>query len=234
MLEFYHCTSDIFLDSIKKHGLGKINPNFDLNLLKLLRYLHQFSNENLPDNKALENLKFTTLLMINQEILHVDKKIYNVDILNFKHDGLFVSLGHLAAIIHLHCNKYGSEILTRIIAIIKILLENNIKIKIPKSIDNFDVLSLINKTPKSIFIKIKRLDYNFLYNNSDIPMQNSMLDLENLLSTAKDEKVISCFKQTTIFKYIKNIELDDLEISYIEYDGQPFDKDFEYYLTSVK
>lgn len=233
MLEFYHCTSDIFLDSIKKNGLGKINPNFDLNLLELLSYVHRVANENLPNNETLKNLDFTTQLMINQEIRKVDKEIYNVDILNFKHDGLFLSLGDLAAITHSHYNKYGSEILNRIMQIITVLVNNEIDFRIPPNIDKLNILSLVNKTPKPIFIRIKNLDYNFLFNDRDIPMGIMMAKIENELKTTS-EKVLFHYKQTTVFKYIINIDQENFEAFYLEYDGHPTDKDFEYYLTSVK
>lgn len=233
MLEFYHCTSDIFLDSIKKNGLGKINPNFDLNLLELLSYVDRIANENLPNNESLKSLDFTTQLMINQEIRKVDKEIYNVDILNFKHDGLFLSLGDLAAITHSYYNKYGSEILNRIMQIIKLLDDNEIDFTIPQTIDKLDILSLINKTPKPIFIKIKSLDYNFLFNDRDIPMGIVMEKIENKLK-ATSEKVLFHFKQTTVFKYIKTVDQENFEAYYIEYEGHPTDSNFEYYLTSVK
>jgi hypothetical protein len=233
MLEFYHCTSDIFLDSIKKNGLGKINPNFDLNLLELLSYVYRVANENLPNNESLKSLDFTTQLMINQEIRKVDKEIYNVDILNFKHDGLFLSLGDLAAITHSHYNKYGSEILNRIMQIIKVLDDNGIDFRIPPTIDKLNILSLISKIPKPIFIKIKNLDYNFLFNDRDIPMGIMMTKIENELKTTS-EKVLFHFKQTTVFKYIKTVDQENFEAFYLEYDGHPTDRDFVYYLSSVK
>lgn len=233
MLEFYHCTSDIFLDSIKKNGLGNINPNFDLNLLELLSYIHEVANENLPNNENLKNLDFTTQLMINQEIRKVDKKIYNVDVLNFKHDGLFLSLGDLAAITHSHYNKYGSEILNRVMQIIKLLYDNKIDFTIPEAIDKLNVLDLLDKTPMPVFIKINNLDYDFLFNDRDIPMGIMMEKIENKLKTTSD-KVLFHFKQTTVFKYIKTVHPENFQAYFLEYDGHPTDSDFEYYLTSIK
>lgn len=233
MLEFYHCTSDVFLESIKKYGLGKVNPSYDLNLLELLEYVYKIANEKLPNNETLKNLEFSTQLMINQEIKKVDKEIYKVDTLNFKHDGLFLSLGHLAAISHSYYHKYGSEILSRIIQIIKLLDNNSVDISIPKEIDKLNILILKDKAPKPIFIKIKNLDYNYLFNHLDIPMGFTMSIIENDLKKSS-EKVQFHFKQTTVFKYIKTINQNNFEAFYLEYDGHPIDSDFEYYLSSVE
>lgn len=47
---FYHGTSSLFLRSIKKNGLGGINPNIDYKLLELLRFLYELSESKLQDN----------------------------------------------------------------------------------------------------------------------------------------------------------------------------------------
>ena len=233
MLNFYHCTSDIFLESIKKNGLGKINPNFDLKLLELLKFVYKFSKKNIPNNESLNKLDFTTNLMINQEIKYVEESKYKTDVLNFKHNGLFVTLGDLAAITHSHYNKFGSEVLNRIMEILNILYEQNVKIEIPKEIDNFKVQNLLNIEPKPIFIKIKNLDYDYLFNKYDIRMGIALKEIENKLKTT-EPKVAFHFKQTTVFKYVKEIPINDYELFYLEYDGHPIDKDFEYHLTLIK
>lgn len=233
MLEFYHCTSDIFLDSIKKNGLGKINPNFDLKLLDLLTYVFKIGQEKLADNNIFNNLVFSTQLMINQEIKKVDKEKYGIDILNFKHDGVFVTLGDRAAITHSHYNKYGSEILSTVMKIITILKINSIEFSIPKSIDMLNVLELLDINPKPILIKIKHLDYDYLFNKRDVPMGIMMYNIENKLKYTS-EKVIFSFKQTSVFKYVKEINLQDCEIYYLEYDGHPTDEDFEYFLSIIR
>ena len=230
---FYHCTSDIFAKSILENGLGKINPIFDYKLLELLNYLFKLTGKKLTENVDFEKLKFTTELMINQEIKYVDEEEFKTDVLNFKHDGVFLTLGDRAAITHSHYNKFGSEILNRIMQIQDILLENNIEINIPESINPLKIESLVNYQPKPIFIKIKNIDSRFLLNKRDIPMFGAIEKIQEQLKSTS-ENVSFSFKQTTVFKYIKPIEKKDMTVYELEYDGHPIDENFEYYLTEIK
>lgn len=47
--QFYHGTSSIYLRSIKKYGLGGINPNIDYKLFELLRFMYELSELHLLD-----------------------------------------------------------------------------------------------------------------------------------------------------------------------------------------
>ena len=230
---FYHCTSDIFTKSILKNGLGKINPVFDYKLLELLSHLFKISEKNLIDKERFENLRFTTELMINQEIKFVDKEEFNTDVLNFKHDGVFLTLGDRAAIAHSHYTKYGSEILNRIMQIQRLLIENNIATNIPKELNPLEIEKLINYEPKPIFIKVKNIDSRFLLNSRDIPMFGAIEKIKEKLKTTSEEVSFS-YKQTTVFKYIKPIERKDFDVYELDYEGHPVDEDFEYYLSEIK
>ncbi|TXD80893.1 hypothetical protein ESY86_19785 [Subsaximicrobium wynnwilliamsii] len=201
--------------------------------LDLLNYLFDLSKYELSNNENFKKLTFTTKLMINQEIKSVDEEIYKTDTLNFKHNGVFLTLGDRAAITHSHYNKYGSEILNRIMQIQDLLIENNIETNIPEKINPLKIEELVNYEPKPIFIKIKRIDYRYLLNKRDIPMFEAMEKIEEQLKTTS-ENVSFSFKQTTVFKYIKPIEKKDLVVYELEYDGHPIDENFEYYLTEIK
>lgn len=230
-LIYYHCTSDIFLKSILKNGLGKINPNFDLKLLELLGFLFEIAKNKMNDENF-ESLAFSTELMINQEIKYVDKEVYGVEVLNFKHDGVFLTLGDRAAITHSHHTKYGSEILTRVMLILNQLREKGIEVSIPDELNLIDVESLLNHKPKPIFIKVLAIDDTYLYNQHDRPLVGTMRFIEEKLKTTSD-KVKFAFNNTSVYKYIKPIAIQDIEVYSLEYDGHPVDDDFEYYLTKI-
>jgi len=232
-LIFYHCTSDIFAKSILENGLGKINPIFDYKFLELLSYLFKLSEKELKENVEFEKLKFTTELMINQEIKYVDKEEFKTDVLNFKHDGVFLTLGYRAAITHSHYNKYGSEILNRIMQIQNILIKNDVEINIPERINPLKIEKLVNYKPKPIFIKVKKIDSRYLLNKRDIPMFGAIEKIQEQLKITS-ENVSFGFKQTTVFKYIKPIEKKDMTVYELDYDGHPIDENFEYYLTEIK
>jgi len=232
-LNFYHCTSDIFAKSILENGLGKINPIFDYKLLDLLSFLFDLAKNGLTENEGFEKLKLTTQMMINQEIKFVDEKEFKTDVLNFKHDGVFLTLGDRAAITHSHYNKYGSEILNRIMQIQSLLNENNISTNIPKQLNPLKIEELIDYKPKPIFIKIKKIDSRYLLDNRDIPMFGAIKKIEEELKTTS-ENVRFGYKQTTVFKYTKPINRSDLVVYELDYDGHPIDEDFVYYLTEIK
>ncbi|WP_298152221.1 hypothetical protein [Flavobacterium sp.] len=230
-LTYYHCTSDIFLDSILENGLGKINPNFDLKLLDLLNFVFEIAKIEMND-ETFESLAFSTELMINQEIKYVDKSIYGVDVLNFKHDGVFLSLGDRAAITHSHHTKYGSEILTRVMLIVNQLRQKGVRVCIPAELNQIDVESLLLHKPKPIFIKVLAVDDKYLYNQHDRPLAGTMRFIEEKLKTTSD-KVKFAFNNTSVYKYIKPILVKNIEVYYLDYDGHPIDDDFEYYLTRI-
>ncbi|MGB3345418.1 MAG: hypothetical protein WBA61_16025 [Aequorivita sp.] len=232
-MTFYHCTSDIFAKSILENGLGKINPIFDYKFLDLLSYLFDLAKKTLTENEGFRKLKFTTELMINQEIKFVDEKEFKTDVLNFKHDGIFLTLGDRAAITHSHYNKYGSEVLNRIMQIQSLINENDISSNIPKELNPLKIEELINYKPKPIFIKIKKLDSKYLLNNRNIPMYGAIEKIEEQLKTTS-ENVRFSYKNSTVFKYTKPINNRDLVVYELDYDGHPIDEDFVYYLTEIK
>jgi hypothetical protein len=229
---YFHCTSDVFLKSILKNGLGKINPNIDYKLLSLLSYLFEIAKKELPKDK-IESLLFTTQLMVNQEIKYVDKKIYGVEVLNFKHDGVFLTLGDRAAITHSHHTKYGSEILTRIIQILTLIQKEGIEFNIPDELNLIELEQIVKHKPKPIFIKVQNINDYYLYNQHDKHLFGTMRFIEEKLKITS-ENVKFRFNNTSVFKYVRPIPPNDIEVYYLDYDGHPTDDDFEYYLERVK
>lgn len=91
VFKYYHGTSSIFIESIRKNGLGGINPNFEYRNLDLLRFLYVESEKYLMlDSKYLE-MRSEVMAMVNQTSL-----VYNTELGlykgNYNHEHIYVSL----------------------------------------------------------------------------------------------------------------------------------------------
>jgi len=111
---FWHCTSTIFLDSIRETGLGTINPSKDL---KLLKYLYAQVQKFNISAQVLDIHRTTIEATMAQTDLE-----YNGLKLNFRHDGIYISASQQGAIIYACLNKVGNEILEKCLILLSLLI----------------------------------------------------------------------------------------------------------------
>ena len=110
-LTLYHSTTHFYLPSIKKFGLGGINPNFSLGILDFLRNLYTNSETYLADNTAYKKVSYSTHGMANQIIKGK---------FNFIHNKTYLTINESTAIRYSN-NEYSSELLSRCILLYKLL-----------------------------------------------------------------------------------------------------------------
>lgn len=147
-LILYHSTTGLYLPSIKKLGLGGINPNYSLGILDFLKNLYVLSEQYLLEDEDYRAIRYSTRCMADQIITNH---------FNFKHDKIYLSINESTAIRYSSSNKYGSELLTRSIFLYKKLLYGY-KVKIDTSMLKFSINELINRKYDKILLKVKKVD----------------------------------------------------------------------------
>lgn len=228
--KFYHGTSDLFLHSIKANGLGAINPSLEHGYLDTLKYLWNLAEKTLIDKIEYKYIRDTTTAMALQTQLKVFLNNQN-QILNFRHDGIYISLSREKAVVHANINKYGSEIICTSIKLMEILE----KYQIPyynRALPIDQIISFRKMNPKSIIVKINKLD-EFKIHKEDGKTAKEALDflriIENDLSNDQKQR----FFMQCNFKLLERIPPVDLEFFELDCIGKYGDSDFEYTLTRL-
>tara|TARA_A100000171_G_scaffold53096_1_gene76800 strand:- start:8387 stop:9088 length:702 start_codon:yes stop_codon:yes gene_type:complete len=232
VFKYYHGTSTIFLDSIRKYGLGAINPNTDQKNLEVLKFLFELSENHLKLNPEYITLKNSTWAMVNQGTEELTDERGNKVVLHFRHDGMYVSITRIRAAIYAVLNKYGSEILERCIELYKLLINSNIPVKIPPEIDLFDFRQYIDAETKPIMIEVLGISDNDL-EKEDGKTASDALNLLRRCIPKLTEKEQFEFLQYCNFKLLKPVPVKQLNFFEIEYEGHPENGDFKFLLSRI-
>tara|TARA_R110002096_G_scaffold236590_3_gene427356 strand:- start:214 stop:912 length:699 start_codon:yes stop_codon:yes gene_type:complete len=231
VFKYFHGTSTIFLESIKKHGLGAINPNIEYKNLDVLKYLFDQCEIHIFRNSRYQKLRDTTWAMVHQGVNKLEDEFGNSTSFHYRHDGIFVSLSRIRAAIYSVPNKYGSEVLERCIQLYQLLHEDGIEIEIPSEIDLFNFRQYINVETKPIMIEISGvLDEDL--EKEDGKTAKEALDLlrGEIPKMSKKEKFE--FLQYCNFKLLKPVPVEQLRFFEIEHEGEP-GKNFEIMLCKI-
>ena len=224
---FWHATSTIFVESIRKTGLGAINPATDLKLLDLLGFLYaeigKFGIEH-------------PVLNINRKAIEATLEQGNMDFnglkLNFRHEGAYVAASPIRAAIYASLNKVGSEVLEKCMILLSILIEQRKAPIIPENIDLFDIYSAFGSDPKPIMIEI------FDVADKDLVLENgeeASAMIKELREVFPSLPVQQQFEKLQFcnFRLLNPVPPSSLRIYSAEFQGDATSKDFQYYLTRI-
>ena len=230
--KFYHGTSSIFLESIKKYGLGGINPNIVYRNLDLLKFLHDDSEKHLLDNEGYLNIRNSVVAMARQTDL-----IYKTDsgddlVFNYRHDGIYVSLTREKAIIYACSNSYGSEILAYSIDMYLKLKDKFKSYELPDELNQFRIERFINKNHTRVLIEIDGLSETELETEygGDAKTQLDKLRIKIPKMTPKEKFELL---QYVNFKLLNPVSLDKMKFYEIDFDSHPRYRGFEWTLTRI-
>jgi hypothetical protein len=197
----YHATNSLFEKSIIKFGLGGKNIIQELKVIELLNELINIAESKTPNNVVWINNRGISNLIAGQT-----SSMY-------EHGQTYLTASLIQAKRYLR-NKYGSEIITLVFIIIKMLREENVII--PNSIirNNKLLLNLENIDNEQIIYKINNLEIKYIEvledGNQDMDLiQKQIKQIENLISQYGIEKYDS-FVQGLNFRVSKPISWDIL------------------------
>lgn len=229
--QYYHGTSDLFLDSIVHNGLGGINVNFENRHLATLQFLHELAEKHLTKDKRYLKLRDTTKAMAIQGILEIDQK-GRKERLNFRHDGTYIALSEVRAISYACNNKYGSEIVTRAISLMALLEQygvdyNNTALAIEQFQD------FRKRTPRPIIVKILAVDEERLDKEDGKSAKEALTWLRTVYHTLTDKQKFEFFQYCN-FKLLDPVPIENLEFFDVNYQGKLGNPDFKYELKKKK
>lgn len=230
--KYYHGTSTIFLDSIKKHGLGTINPNFDFKNLEVLKYLHTIAEVHLIGISEYERWRKSIHASVRQTNLELHYNDGTIHKFNYKHDGIYISLSRVRAAIYACLNKFGSEILEACLTLIELFNIHNIEYKIPNDIDLFSVEQYLGTNPKPIMVEILHIDDHNLEKEDGKTAVEALFFLRRVLPTLSEKERFE-FLQDCNFKTLFPVYPEKLRFYEIEFEGHPKDGNFEFTLSRI-
>ena len=119
MLEFplYHGTSTIFLESIKKHGLGGRDPIKEWRVLECAKLLLPLAEQYANRSEVIKVHLGTTRAMVAQVNDHI----------NFQHGQVYLSPVESTAVRYATSKKKGSVLVSRVVLLIKELTRLEVK-----------------------------------------------------------------------------------------------------------
>jgi len=230
--KFYHGTSTIFLQSIRRYGLGKINPSIDYKNLEVLEFLYEKAEENLlhvAEYEVIRKPVTATVYQTNLQLLHEDGRVEN---LNYRHDGIYVALSRERAALHACLNKLGSEVLEFIVTLLKLLRSNNINVSLPESINLFKVENYIHMNPKPIIVEVLKISEDDL-EKEDGKTAVEALDFLRRTMPKLSKKQQFEFLQYCNFKLLKPVEPENLKFYEVESEGHPKKNNFFFTLSQI-
>lgn len=229
--EYYHGTSDLFLDSILEHGLGGVNPTYEYKYLDTLKKLFELAEQHIMSKKDFQDIYDTTLAMTKQAKLKTTFE-GKEEILNFRHDGIYIALSPERAVSYATINKYGSEVLSTSMKLIDLL--EKYRVNYSHLEVNVEMLLQLKKVnPKPIVIKILNLNEDEL-EKEDGKTAKEALDWLRTLTPFLSEKMKFEFYQFCNFKLIEPIPVTNLEVYAVDFEGKFGNHDFNYTMTKIK
>lgn len=230
--KYYHGTSTLFLDSIKKTGLGGTNPNIDFKNLEVLRFLYRQAENHLLDNSDYLKVRSTTQAMSQQGIVDLIQQNGERQRCYFRHDGIYIALSIMRAIVYANQNKYGSEIVGRCVFLYNLLKAKIGDFKIPKDINLFGIDKLAGLLLEPIIIEVSNVNDYDLGKEDGKTAKEALVFLRNILPQLTEKERFE-FKQYCNFELLKPVPIENLKFYKLFTTGIPGQKNFDYELTEI-
>jgi len=224
---FWHGTSSIFLDSIRSKGLGAINPATDYKLLDVLSFLYDEIIKHQITHPVFLTNKSSIEAAIAQGTLELDGML-----LNFKHDGIYMSASPIKAAYYACLNLVGSEILEKCLILLSVLMDAGKEPEIPVELDVFGVRKHLNQRAKPIMIEITEItDDQLLLENGDDPTAL----LREMRETFPNQPIAQQFERLQFcnFKLLNPVPASKLRFYEADFEGDPKTRNFQYYLSRI-
>ncbi|MDN3550501.1 hypothetical protein [Mucilaginibacter aquaedulcis] len=224
---FWHGTSTIFLDSIRKTGLGTISPAKDYKLLAMLTFLYQHIQQQNIWHPILDINRTSIEAAIAQSDM-----LYEGRLLNYRHDGVYVSASALRAAYYACLNKVGSELLEKCLILLSVLINDGCEPEFPEGLDVMGIRQHLEKPAKPIMIEVMAvLDSALLLEDGG----DATAMLDRMRKTLPKRSQHEQFEQLQFcnFCIVMPVPNQHLRFYEVDFSGNPKNKDFEYYLTRL-
>lgn len=193
-IPMYHGTSDIFIPSIKEHGLGgKYNHEiFNINILRLLFNKIEENRSHQPDDWVI--LKVHLEKMTRQEVTSAG--------FNFQYGNIYISAYEETAKDYSK-NRFGSELLTEIYKCFNILKNINEHQALEIIPENHVISKIFKKEPRSAIIKLSIPDVSYIRKETGEPVSDDDI--------SKIKSHINMRRFQPNFRLVKPIHIERLQ-----------------------
>ena len=207
-LEFslYHGTSSIFIESIRKHGLGASRPKdiFDINILNSLA--NELSDKH-PDVEWWQANSFIIENMLPQRVTNAG--------LNFRYGGTYFSPSRCTAENYAKSNVFGSELISMIFNAHKSLHDADpctAERIIPK---NHPLHELFKKTHQPIILRTKYIKASSLRTEQGEPVEQQLENMIQWRDEYPPDEIEEVWQQFN-FELIGKLNDEEFEIEWLK------------------
>ncbi|MET4138127.1 hypothetical protein [Pedobacter sp. UYP1] len=225
---YWHGTSTIFLESIRKTGLGAINPSRDWKLLELLAFLYNEIITLKINNEVFEIHRVSIAAAISQSTLD-----YGDIKLNFQHDGVYISASSIRAATYACENHVGSELLQKCMVLLSILISTGNEPEIPKELDILQIRQYLSVAAKPIMIEIREVPDSDLLFEDGTDAAEKLSDLRDVFAKLPIPQQFEKL-QFYNFRLLKPVQPALLYIYDVDFEGSVKTRDFQFYLTRIR
>jgi hypothetical protein len=224
---YWHGTSTIFLDSIRSTGLGTVSAVQDLRLLDLLRYLYgEIERQDIwhPVLDVNHNSIKAAMAQTDME--------YQGKILNYRHDGAYVSASALRAAIYACLNKVGSELLEKCLILLSVLISEGEEPSIPVDLNILNVRQFLETPAKPIMIEVRILpDEDMVLENGE-SAERTLYEMRTIFPKLPISQQFERL-QFLNFRLLKPVPAENLRFYEVDFESRPSERDFQYYLSRI-
>jgi hypothetical protein len=206
MLEFplYHGTSTIFLESIKKHGLGGWDPIKEWRVLECAQKLLPLAEEYASRSEVIKVHLGTTRAMVAQVNEHM----------NFQHGQVYLSPVESTAVRYATSKKYGSELISRVLLIIDELIRLNVKTVNSDLYKEFpEIYNLLDMGSAPIMIRLDRVKIESLLSEKGASPDESIKFIRSAITKSNSRWPMVC--QQHNFRLLTPFPANELSVSLI-------------------
>ncbi len=205
----YHQTSSVFVDSIKKHGFCGVNIIQKFEVLESLNNISSYAEKNKIE------LPFDFSLMSRQTSRNG---------FNFRHGGGYVTPSQGSAVRYATNNKYGSEIISHVLAFAEELTRNG---HIINELLSSDLLELAKTNPFPVLLEITNTPISTLQGENQENFEEVMKHIIKL-NFEPGDKLFEIMTQQLNFEVISPLGIERINMYQIEFDT-PVDHIFPKY-----
>jgi len=206
MIDLYHGTSTLFLDSILQHGLGGVNPVTEWQLLELSREVYALSQLHLKETPLFQNSSFSFKLMTEQS---------NSGRMNFQHGDTYLSASRQTAANYAIRKRYGSELLTYTLNFLQELIRQNVpdlEKEIYQKYYRFWVFLKVNPSP--ILIRVSGISSSILLDEHGNNPDSNIAEIAKIAELSKSftEEFRDDTLQQINFRLKESVQVNRLKI----------------------
>jgi hypothetical protein len=203
-IPLHHGTSSLFLDSIREHGLGGVNPIEQLKVREYFSDVFKLCDVALAGDAEWEVCKFVPKMLMDQ--------ISKGDNANYQHGDTYLSPSRGSAIGYALTNRFGSELISNAHRLFSLVKERR-----PEPLDNIELMhhplqDILEKAHKPILLKINNIPISILASEGGNSPDKTLEDIKGMLPFLNMAGVAINYN----FRLLRPISFDMCEVEYLD------------------